>query len=675
MKTPYLAATLLVAQFFLHPANAADADREIEEITVTPLGQSLQPTNVIDDEQLFIGRQPSIGETLANELGVSSSYFGPAASRPIIRGLSGPRVSVLTDRISSLDVSDVSPDHAVTIEPLLAERVEIVRGPKTLLYGSAANGGVVNVIDSRIAETLPERLIGGAVEVRGDTAMQERAVVGRLDGGFFNQFAWHVDGFRRETEDIDIDGYATADPAERPDDEPKGRLRNSDGKSDGVAGGLSWVGSRGFLGVAVSDLDNKYGLPGPEEDEGGGGPPEPFLTGGPRLEIDQTRWDVRGEYRFDAGWLESARLSFGTNDYEHEEIEPSGEVATTFDNDAWEGRLEAVHSEVAGFRGVLGLQVDDRDFEAVGEEAFVDATDTDAYGLFLAETRETDWGRIEFGLRYEPLEHDNDQFETYDENAVSVAGGLAVGLNPDVELTFNLSRTERHPAVEELYANGAHIATRQVEIGLLANPNGGSADTENTWNVEVGLAGDGDVLNWSIAAFYSDIEDYVYQEPTGNIVDDLPEVFYRQDDADFYGLEGELEFPLGFFASLDTRLRVFGDYVRAKLDDSGPNGDDLPFIPPLRVGTGLSTGTGNWRAGIDVIYHAEQDDVSSFETDDFTMVNVGAAYRLDLAGVDWEVFARGTNLLDEDARRSTSVLAPFAPLPGASLSGGIRGRF
>ena len=651
-------------------AHAADDPRELEEITVTasPLGQTLQPALILDDEALLLKRTPSIGETLASEPGVSSSYFGPAASRPIIRGLGGGRVSVLTDRVSSLDVSDVSPDHAVTIEPLVADRVEIIRGPKTLLYGSSAAGGVVNVLDSRIPEIAPDAAFSGGIEVRGDTATQERAMVGRLDGAVAGSLAWHVDGYRRETEDIDIDGYATADPAERPADEPRGRLRNSDGKSDGIAGGLSWVGSRGFLGFAVSDLDNKYGLPGPEEDEGG--PPEPQLTGGPRLEMQQTRVDVRGEYRTDSGLIESTRLAFGINDYEHEEIEPSGEVATTFDNDAWQGRLEIVHRELAGFRGVLGLQVDDRDFKAVGEEAFVTPTDTESYGVFLAETRETSWGQIDFGMRFEPLEHNNDDFEDYDEDAVSFAAGAAVFLTPELALSGNVSRTERHPSVEELYANGAHIATRQFEIGLLAN--GQSADTENTLNLELGLRGQGEQLNWNVTAFFSDIEDYVYQERTGAIVDDLPETIYLQDDADFYGLEGELEFPLAFTGSLDTRFRVFGDFVRAKLDDGG---EDLPFIPPLRLGSGISTGTPEWRIGVDVIYHGEQDDVSSFETDDFTMLNLDAVYRVAFSGVDWELFARGTNLLDEDARRSTSVLAPFAPLPGASLSAGLRGRF
>ncbi len=646
------------------------SDEPLDEVIVTaaPLGDFLQPSRVLGDEELLLKRESTLGETLANELGVSSSYFGPAASRPIIRGLSGSRVTMLSDAISTLDVSDVSSDHGVAVEPLLAEQVEIIRGPATLVYGNAAAGGVVNVLDNRIPKRLPESPFGGGVELRGDTAAEERAVVGRLDGAV-GRLAWHVDAFTRETEDIDIDGFATADPAERPEDEREGTLANSFSESDGFAGGVSWVAERGYLGVSISGLDNQYGLPGPEEEEEGEGDAEEEIAGGPFLDMEQTRIDVRGEYRFEGGLWERLKLAFGTNDYEHAEVEPSGEIGTLFENDAWQARLEAAHAALLGWRGAIGLQFDDRDFSAIGEEAFVSPTTTESWGVFLVEQRELSWGQLHLGARVESLEHENATLAGYDDTAFSLAAGLAIDIVDNHALIANLSRTERHPAAEELYSNGPHIATRQFEVGLLIGGEG--SDTEDTINLDVGLRGEADDLEWAVSVFYSDITDYIYQDLTGEVEDGLLVAQYTQDDAEFYGFEAEVMFPLTTGGAFGPKLRLFADYVKAELDD----GSDLPRIPPLRIGANFEIGHENWRAGLDAIYHAEQDDISSFATDSYTMVNLSIVYRQDWQQMSWELFARGTNLLDEDARKSTSFLAAFAPLPGASLHAGVRARF
>jgi iron complex outermembrane receptor protein len=652
-------------------ANAADNSRP-EEVVVTaaPLDSLLQPTQVLTGDELLLKSAPTIGETLANEPGISSTYFGPASSRPVIRGLSGSRVSILTNSTSTLDVSDVSPDHAVTVESVLADQVEIIRGPATLLYGSNAAGGIVNVTDGRIPTAPAEQLVSGAVEARGDTAADEETYTGRLDGGYGN-IAWHASGFDRETDNIEIPGFATADSAERPDKEKRGELRNSYSDSDGYNLGLSWVGSRGYLGASISELDSTYGLPGPAEEEAPppGAPPEPELFEGPFLDLEQTRVDVRGELSFEDGFIESGKFALGINDYEHKEIEPSGEVATTFENDQWQARLEAQHAAVAGFRGAVGLQVDHRELESVGEEAFITATDTDAWGLFLFEEREADWGVVQFGGRIESLEHENDDFADYDDEALSVSAGVSVPVGFDNNLIFNLSRTERNPNAEELYSNGAHIATRQFEVGLIADS--GDADKEVALNYELGLQRTTGVVTWEAWVYYYDYEDYVYQDLTGNEVDELAEAIYRQEDAEFYGTEAAVSFPLWQSGSIDNGLRIFGDYVKAELS----GGEDLPRIPPWRVGTDFSFGQDAWQAGFDVIYHGEQNDVSSFETDDYTLVGANFLYKLDFERTQWELFVRGDNLLDKEARKSTSFIAAFAPLPGTNFTAGIRGRF
>ena len=649
-------------------AQSADAASPPEEVTVTAtsLARVLQPVQVLEGVELTLKSTPSLGETLANEPGISSSYFGPASSRPIIRGLSGSRLIMLTDSSPTLDVADVSPDHAVTVEPLLADRIEIIRGPGTLLYGSSAAGGIVNVLDSRVPKTASETPVSGAVEVRGDTAAEERTVVGRLDGGQ-GAFAWHLDAFTRSTENIDIPGFATADPAERSPDERPDTLANSYSDSDGFAAGASWVGSRGYVGASVSRLESTYGLPGPKEEEGDPGEPEFFE--GPFLDLEQTRIDVRGEYALNTAAFETVRFTLGNNDYVHQEIEPSGEVATRFDNDQWQARLELAHTPLLGFNGVLGVQLDDREFSAVGEEAFVTATETQALGLFLLEERDYDWGSLNLAARVESLEHTNVNLPRYDENAFSLAAGTVIKAGAANELVINLSRTERNPNAEELYSDGAHLATRQFEVGLLAA--GTTAETETSTNVELGLRSTAGQFTWDTSVYYYDIGDYIYQDLTGNVIDDLPEAIYTQADAEFYGAEGQAEYRFAPTRGLEPRVRVFGDFVRARLN----NGELLPRIPPWRTGISLAVQATRWESSVDVVHHGAQNDVSSFATDNFTLVNVNYSRNLKLFATDLQLFARINNLTDVEARRSASFLAAFAPLPARSLTVGVRAQF
>jgi iron complex outermembrane receptor protein len=386
--------------------------------------------------------------------------------------------------------------------------------------------------------------------------------------------------------------------------------------------------------------------------------------------MEQTRVDVRGEYR-PGGFAESVKVVYGTNDYTHTEIEPTGEPATVFDNDASQLRGEVVHAPVAGWRGVLGLQFDDRDFSALGAEAFIPETSTRSQGAYLTEQRDTTWGHVQAGARAELLEHDvSGARPDYDETALSVAVGVAWDMLPDLRFTTNLSRTERHPAAEELYADGAHLATRQFEIGLLVEP-GGRATEEVSTNLDLGLARRAGSVQWTVSVFYNAIADYIYQQVTTDVEDDLPVAPYAQDDATFWGAEVEVTFPVFENRAWRTSARLFSDYVAAGLDDGG----DLPRIPPLRAGLELATARGPWSLGLDATWHARQDRVSSFATDAFTLVNASLIREFESGPLAWQLFLRGTNLADEDARRSASFLAAFVPLPGRSLEAGFRTRF
>jgi len=650
------------------------AEEVMEEIVVSanPLGRTAddltQPALVLDEEDLLKKSANSIGETLANELGMSTTYFGPVAGRPVIRGQDGPRVAVLDGGLSTLDAADVSPDHAVPLEPLFAERIEILRGPSTLLYGSNAAGGVVNVIDSRIPETAQEQPLSGAMELRGGSATEELAAAARLDGTA-GAMSWHVDGFKRDSGNIEIPGFATARAEERPDDEVKGRVINSAGEAEGYAGGLSWIGDHGFIGAAVSRYETTYGLPGPEAGEEEEADEAPLIAEGPFIELEQTRVDVHGALEF-ANVLESLRFKVARNDYQHQEIEPTGEVATTFENDAWEGRVELVHAPMAGLRGSFGVQLSDREFSAVGAEAFVPATETRSLGLFMLEEYALDRALIEFGFRVETTEHKPDNgLESYDKTALSTAIGLNWDFTDEYDFTANLSRSERNLSLEELYSNGAHLATGLFEVGLLASE-GGRIEQEVATNLDVAIHHHADWVDWHVGVFYNDIADYIFRVATDAEEDGLPLTPYVQADAKFYGIEAEVVLAL---AGPDAgwSLRLFSDYVRGKTEN-----EDLPRIQPLRLGAELGYASDSWSAGVEAIYHAKQNDISSFQTDDFTMLNANVVFHLNDQGpLVWDVFMRGTNLLDEDARRSTSFRAAFVPMPGASLHAGLRARF
>ncbi|WP_405239122.1 TonB-dependent receptor [Lentisalinibacter orientalis] len=672
------AALLCAGALQAQEVSGQAAEDTIEEIVVTaaPLGDVLQPTSVFKGAELFTDRAPTLGETLAAQPGVSSSYFGPASSRPIIRGLGGSQVIMLSDGISSLDAADVSADHAVSIEPLLAEAIEIIRGPTTLLYGNSAAGGVVNVIDNRIPRRPAEEPLSGAIEARADTAAEERALVGRLDGGA-GSFAWHLDAYTRETDDVEIDGYATADPDDREEDEMSGILPNSYSESDGYSAGASWVGERGFLGFSWSDSDMTYGLPGHSheheeehgEEEHGEEEHAGEEEGGPFIELEQSRVDVRGEYALNGEYFEAVKFAWGINDYEHAEIEPSGEIGTLFENDAWQARVEAIHAPIAGWRGAFGLQLDDRDFSAAGEEAFISPTNTESLGLFLVEERDYDWGHAHLGGRVEFLEHANELSTDFDDTSVSLAAGIDFEIAPDYTLMLNVSRTERLPAAEELYANGPHLATGQFELGLAVL--GTDPDKEVSVNYDIGLSGRGGRLRWDVHVFYNRIGDYIFQNLTGAEEDGLPVAEYAQADADFYGVEAEATLLLGRLGDFEAELDLLGDFVYAELDD----GRYLPRIPPMRLGTGLTLRNDVLTTSLDVLWHSEQDNISSFRTDSYTMVDLSAIYAMTLQETRLDLFVRGTNLLDEAARRSTSFLAPYAPLPGRSFHAGARLRF
>lgn len=682
------AATLLLSM----SAAASAQDRLTDEIIVTgsPLTRSVDEAitgvSVLTGEELSNRLAGTIGETLKSEPGVSSTFFGAGASRPIIRGQGGDRVRVLTNGIGSIDASSASPDHAVAAEPAQAERIEVLRGASLLRYGSSGSGGIINVIDGRIPTELPENGVDGAVRIGASSVDNGREAAGSLDFGAGN-IAFHIDGTLRETDDYRIPGFAESarlraleeaeaeEEGEEHDEEEEafGRLENSQTKSSALTGGASYIGERGFIGFAVHKFDSDYGIPGGHEDEEeeegaeeGGEEEEEEGEEQVTIDLDQTRFDVNGALEFD-GPIERVQFFGGYADYEHTEFEAPGEPGTVFTNEGYEARLEAIQRENNGWSAAYGVQLRNRDFAAVGEEAFVPPTETQQIGIYTFHEKEIGNFHLEGAARYENTQQENSVTnEDIDFNLISVSAGGDVHLTDAVRIGGTVFRTERAPTTEELFSNGPHLATEQFELG------DATLGKETATGVELAFRHREDGHYLTVNAFYTDYSDYIFETETGEEEDGLPVFQFTGEDASFKGFEVQGGMDLAEFGSFTLKADALAEYVRAKTDSG-----DLPRIPPLSVLTGIEADSErfNFRAELD--YAAEQNKVETFEipTDDYALVNLFATWRAPTGSQDVRLSLSVLNLLDDDARQHTSFLKDVVPLPGRNVRFSIASSF
>jgi len=611
-------------------ATASPLAREADEIS--------QPTSVLGGQRLARQLQSTLGETLSGLPGVDSTYFGPGASRPIIRGLGGDRIRVLTGGVGTIDASVISPDHAVSLDPLLIDRVEIVRGPASLLYGGGAIGGVVNVIDGRIPETLPAAPVTGRFEVRGDSAADERAAAGVLTGAS-GAWAWRLDGFKRETDDVEI---------------PGGTLGNSATETSGGAAGLSYIGASGHLGAVYSGFASLYGTVA-----------EPDV----RIDLRQRRFDAHGEWLKPVGLLRAAKFQFGLADYQHDELEGT-ELGTRFKNQGYEGRFELLHEKIGPLEGALGFQSTRSDFEAIGEEAFLPPTVTWGNALFLYE--EVGHGTVtwQFGARGERqtiTPRAGSGFAPRADSLATFTGGAIWKLSDDYALAASLSANERAPNAQELFAHGAHVGTGTYEIGDPA------LGREKSTGVDVSLRKRQGFVTGELSLFMNRFNGYVFEQATGAVDPDsgLPVFAYVQRDARLQGGELELTFHLQEGKESATSLRVFADSVRAT---NTTDGTPLPRTTPVRFGAALDWRSGPWSLDVELRDIESQRRIAPTETATagYQMLNLGGSRAFDFGRTKGELFLRGTNLLDETARVHASFLKDIAPLPGRDVSAGVR---
>ncbi len=632
----------------------------------SPLEQSLlesaQPVTVLDAEDLQIKAQNSLGETLASEPGISSSYFGPGASRPIIRGLGGDRIRILENGIGSQDVSNTSPDHASNIDPNNVDKIEVIRGPASLLYGTSAVGGIVNIFDNRIPEELPEKPVTGNVQIKGATVDKERGGTMSLTAPA-GPFALHFDGGTRRTDDYDIPGFARTKelretaPLDYP--EPKGKVPFSATDNDNLTFGSSYIFEKGFLGAAVSEFNTNYGVPNGEEN----------------ISIDgqRHRLDVRGKVNEINELIKSASLKFGAVNYDHTEFEGT-EPGTKFSQDGIDGRLEFTHQQLGAFNGSFGFQVQGNEFKAIGEEAFQPPTESEIFSAFVFEDITlTDSLNFQLGTRYDYSDLHSDGFEDFSSAAIgrnfdtlSESAGLVWKPQADYALALSLAHTERAPSGQELFADGPHIATGAFEIG---NPD---LDTERSLGLDLNFRKESGPVRGFIGGFYNRFWDYINLSPNGATEDDLPVFLFEAIDADFIGFESQVAyFPIDLgYEELSFDFQP--DYVHAA---NRSDNDALPRIPPLRMKWGANYFHKDlFRSRLELQHVFNQDRTAEFETttDNYTFLNAYLSKEIFIGDQSVEFFLRGSNLLNDKARDHTSFIKDVTPLPGASVMAGVR---
>lgn len=652
-------------------------ERPMEIVIVTagfPKARSsmLLGTSVLSGDALNRELRVSIGETLSRQVGVSATSFGPNASRPVLRGLQGERVRVLSEGIGSFDVSNASVDHAVAINPLTAERIEILRGPSALLFGSSAIGGVVNVIQDRIPRVVPDGAVSANMLVNLGSAADEATLGLHVDVPLSDKIVFHVDGTSSRSQDLRIGGFVLT-PALRAAARASGdediqaladlsdRLPNSAAESTELAAGLSYIADALNFGVSVAHYESLYGVPVRYAID-------PDLKAeAVFLDVEQTRYDLRGEFKPTEGLFELFRLRGGYADYNHSEIEETGEIATTFFNEAYEGRAELIQRDRGGWRGVIGAQGFMRDLFIIGEEKFLPENQVRQFGLFTVQSFNLGKISTEIGARIEQTnlkaKADEDlgnpslssEFTTF---SGSIGGNIEIA--PDWRVGLNASYTQRAPAAEELFANGPHAATQAFEVG---NPN---FKREAAAGIEAIVTRQTQRLSLSASLYYNDFDGFIFEQPTGEVEDDLPVFQFFQKGARHYGGEIEVKYEVATLGLYTINVDAIADMTRATLKDGGGN---VPRIPALRVLSGIEALSETFDARIEVEWVDQQNETADFETatKSYALANFSAVFRPFPEREETSVTLSVNNVFDEDARRHASFLKDYAPLAGRDV--------
>lgn len=641
----------------------------------------LAGTSVFEAEEIQQNLAPQIGEVLAKLPGVSATGFSPGASRPVLRGFQGERVRVLTDGLGTLDISNTSVDHATTIDPLTAERIEVLRGPAVLLYGSQAIGGAVNVIDKRIPRRVPDEAVHVDGLISGDSASNLINGGGSVDIPLSQRIVAHVDGSARDSGDLSVagplvspslreellgranilegEGALEEAAALRAAAERRGKLPDSFTQTWTVNSGLAFIDGENTLGAAVGWYDTSYGVPSrPGGAEG---------DGGVSIDLKQFRADMRGELDLGDGAFTHLKTRVGYSNYTHRELE-GDEVGTQFDVEGVEARLELAQKDRGWWRGSLGAQYFYRDFLATGEEANIAPNTSDQFALFALQEFGEGPIQLEAAGRVEWTDVESRPLDVARNfTTKSAALGLIHDSEGGLRAGVNLSRVERAPSAEELFSNGPHVATQAFELG---DPD---LRVESAWGLEAFLRGHLGFAEINLAVFKNWFSNYIYLAETGEIEDDFPVFSYLQTDAGYFGIEGEISAPIVEADAFTLKGEIKGDYIRATLDDGSP----IPRIPPLSLLGGLTMETSPFDLHGEVQWFSKQDRIAAFEstTDGFALVNASLTWRPIADNRAVSLLLAADNIFDAAGRRHASFTKDFVPLAGRNFKASLRFSF
>lgn len=665
-------------------ANAApDDDYHNDEIVVTASGLSqldmLAGTSVLSGVELQRSLSGQLGDVLVNQPGVSMSGFAPGASRPVLRGFSGERVKLLIDGIGSIDASNVSNDHAVAIDPFNAERIDILRGPAVLLYGSQAIGGAVNVIDKRIPNRVPDETIHIDALLSGNTVADSRQAAASIDAPLGGGFAAHIDGSYHKTGDVEIPGYAVsapwrtellsqADAVEATNPEfasslrsqanQSGVLPNSATETYSVTGGVAFFQGDSSLGASLGYYDTYYGVPvrpGSEDPEEG------------HIGLRQWRGDLRADLALGDGLFSHLNSRVAFSHYTHTEYEGT-EPGTTFNVEGIEARTELVQAERSGWSGSLGVQYTTRHMAIEGDEQLLPRNMLNQFAVFGLQQIPLGDLQLQLAGRYEHAgvsAPDLGAHKSFDN--FSGALGLSYMVTEGLELGVNANRVARAPSPEELFIDGYHESSQTYERG------DANLVSETAVGGELFARGRIGAAKVSLTGFYNRFNDYIYQQNTGEVIDDGPVYEYRQGDADYYGAEGELDLPLYDSEGFGLKSELRASYVRAKLDD----GSNVPMIPPLSLFGALQADVGKVSLRGEVAHAFEQTKVALNEnpTDAYTFVNASVTWRPISGNDNVTVLLKADNIFNETGRLATSLTRDYTPLPGRNIEASVRVSF
>ena len=710
-----LASSVALAQ------DKADQDKvaELEALTIesSPLGtktnEITQAWSVLAGDDLDRAKAATVAETLSDTPGVSQTHFGPTANRPIIRGMDKFRIRVLQNGTDTFDVSAQSEDHAVPIDPLMVDRIEVLRGSSALLHGGSAIGGVVNVIDRSIPTSPIES--HGASLLSNYSSVNEGLSYGAIAFGSSEKLIYQLNVSKRDYNDYDAPTFAPEDHHGGGTLPARDIVENSHSDSTNFGFGASYMLDSGFIGFSLSSSENDYGVPGEHAESD------------TLIEMESDRFELRSEFDIsDSDWLTGIDLNFGYGDYKHSESGYEEENGTTewhthatYLREGFEGKIAFKH-EVGNLEGVFGIHGIFDEFRIDGEESILggmskiwnpgadpndpaddingtldspDANpeitneDSSRMALFLIEKYNlSDETALNAGLRWEQIDRKYTGTSDFDESTFSASGGISHDLSELWNVSGNVNYSERTPDTAELYSDGAHHATEAYEIG---NPN---LENETAVGVEIIVRKTVGKVTGQFSAFHTEFNDYIFLKhaeserdsegipentrwwPTGGFSPDaegLEEKAYEAVDAEFQGLEVEIDWLAMENQSWDLLLSFYGDTITGKNKTEGGN---LPRIPASRLGFGFEVMQEKLDFGMKLTRSLKQDNLGDDEevTPAFSILNAFASYDINFGNSVGQLFVKGSNLTDELAYNHASVLKQFAPLPGRSFEVGLK---